>query len=304
MTRGESILGPSPPGIAHRAELGAFLRSRRERIAPSDVGLTPSGGRRTPGLRREEVAALAGVGLSWYTWLEQGRSVTPSAPVLDAIAGALRLASAERAHLFHLARAESPLPVATDHDDAALMSLAAFTSALQPHPAYVTGPSLDVLAWNRAAENIVADFGAMAPERRNLLWWLFTDQRFAARRTEPGSTARRTIARFRAAMGRHRADPRFHQLVDELSSASMDFRAIWNDGDVLEEQSGFKEIMRIGLGKLRFHHMQTVPAGHHDLRLTIYAPADVATRSILNKLEAPDGAGIEARPAADPGAAS
>jgi len=280
-TRGERILGPSPPPTSQRAELGAFLRSRRQSVAPRDVGLESSGQRRTPGLRREELAALAGVGLSWYTWLEQGREVKPSAQVLDAIASTLRLTFSERAHLFHLARSESPLPGVTGGDDPGRASLAAFVAALQPHPAYLTAPHLDVLAWNRAADSIIADFSAMGCGRRNLLWWLFTDERFAGGRIEQQSTARRTVARFRAAMGRHPGDPRFTEVLDGLSSASDDFRRIWKDHDVLDDQSGLKEVMRPGHGRLRFHHLQTAPAGQPDLRLTIYAPADATTRSIL-----------------------
>src|SRR4051794_41645106 len=147
-TRGASIVGVAPPpSEARRAELSDFLRTRRAKVAPQDAGLEANGRRRTPGLRREEVAQLAGVGLSWYTWLEQGRDIHPSPQVLDALARVLRLDSAERAHLFHLARVELPLP-AGDYPRTAPPELAAIVDGLVPNPAYLLGPRTDVLGWN------------------------------------------------------------------------------------------------------------------------------------------------------------
>src|SRR6201988_5561769 len=139
-----------------RDELRAFLRSRRERLSPADVGLPDNGGRRrTPGLRREELAALAGVGVSWYTWLEQGRDIHPSPDVLEALARALRLDAAERATLFALARTELPLPTAerggAQNDQETLIQL---VEALHPTPAYLLGPMTRILAWNGAASTL------------------------------------------------------------------------------------------------------------------------------------------------------
>src|SRR5215211_8048212 len=154
-TRGAPIVGPAPPPsmAGRRAELADFLRTRRAEVAPGDLGVEANGRRRTPGLRREEVAQLAGVGLSWYTWLEQGRDIRPSAQVLDAIARVLRLDAAERAHLFHLARVELPLPDG-DYPREASPALRAFVDGLEPNPAYVAGPRADVLAWNAAATRV------------------------------------------------------------------------------------------------------------------------------------------------------
>jgi transcriptional regulator with XRE-family HTH domain len=140
-------VGPAPPpsSTVRRTELSDFLRSRRAKVAPEQVRLEPNGHRRTPGLRREEVAQLAGVGLSWYTWLEQGRDIHPSPQVLDAVARVLRLDAAERAHLFHLARVELPLPEGAYPREAS-RALRAFVEAMDPHPAYAFGPRFDVLA--------------------------------------------------------------------------------------------------------------------------------------------------------------
>src|SRR5919197_4311622 len=171
-TRGASIVGVAPPpSEVRRAQLSDFLRTRRAKVAPEDVGLEANGRRRTPGLRREEVAQLAGVGLSWYTWLEQGRDIHPSPQVLDAIARVLVLDAAERAHLFHLARVELPLPEG-DYPRDASPELIAFVEAIDPHPAYAIGPRFDVLAWNNASTLLFHDWATLPVRQRNLLWWL------------------------------------------------------------------------------------------------------------------------------------
>ena len=247
-------------------------------MTPADVGLPAGDRRRTPGLRREEVAQLAGVSMSWYTWLEQGRDMRPSPSVLDAIARVLRLDAGERAHLFHLARVERPLG-ADDYPREAPPELAAFVAALDPHAAYVTGPRTDVLAWNRTVSAVVTDFGALAPAERNLLRWLLLDRLPA----DPGyeATARSTLARFRAAHARYVDHPEFLALIAELDERSPAFRAWWPRHDVLAEQSGTKAIVHRELGPLRLHHLQSAPTSHPELRLTVYVPADERTRAAL-----------------------
>jgi transcriptional regulator with XRE-family HTH domain len=166
--------------LSRRDELRAFLRSRRARLSPADVGLPDNGGRRrTPGLRREELAGLAGVGVSWYTWLEQGRDINPSPEVLDALAGALRLDPAERRTLFALARTELPLAddiAGTDSESAGdIGQLIALVESMHPNPAYLLGPMTRILAWNNAAAVVLGSPEHLAPERRYLLWWLMVD---------------------------------------------------------------------------------------------------------------------------------
>jgi transcriptional regulator with XRE-family HTH domain len=286
-TRGASILGPTPPpSEARRTELADFLKQRRGLVTPESVGLEGNGRRRTPGLRREEVAQLAGVGLSWYTWLEQGRDIKPSAQVLDALARVLRLDGAERSHLFHLARVELPLP-AGDYTREAPVELSAIVDALVPNPAYLLGPRTDILAWNRAATYLIGE-PAVAPDgRQNLLWWLFTS---------PGphgeswrDTARNTLARFRAEHARRIGDPDFTALVEALEQASPDFRAWWPRHEVLAEQLGTKTIEHPQHGILRLHHLQSIPTSDPDLRLTQFTPADEHTREWLAKVGAEAG---------------
>jgi transcriptional regulator with XRE-family HTH domain len=246
-------------------------------VTPGDVGLPGGGRRRTPGLRREEVAQLAGVSMSWYTWLEQGRDMRPSPSVLDAIARVLRLTAAERAHLFHLARVELPLP-GPDYPRTAPTELATMVAALDPHPAYLTGPRTDILAWN-VASGVIGDFGALPVAQRNLLRWLLLDRLPEDRGYE--RTAKSTLARFRAAHARYIDDPGFAELIAELEERSADFRAWWPSHDVLADQAGTKAVVHERLGPLRLHHLQSAPTSHPELRLTVYAPADERSREAV-----------------------
>jgi transcriptional regulator with XRE-family HTH domain len=278
-TRRASILGLAPPPPeARRSELADFLRHRRGRVTPESAGLQANGRRRTPGLRREEVAQLAGVGLSWYTWLEQGRDIKPSGQVLDALARVLRLDTAERAHLFHLARVELPLP-AGDYPREAPGELAAIVHGLDPNPAYLLGPRADVLAWNAAATRMLGEPTPAPDGRANLLWWLFTDDREHGRQWR--DTARNMLGRFRAEHARRIGDPDFAALVAALEGASDEFRAWWPRHEVVAEQLGTKTIQHPVMGVLRLHHLQSAPTSHPDLRLTQFAPADDATRLAL-----------------------
>jgi transcriptional regulator with XRE-family HTH domain len=272
-----------PPSAERRSELTDFLRTRRAQVMPQDAGLPTNGRRRTPGLRREEVAQLAGVGLSWYTWLEQGRDIKPSAQVLDALARVLRLDTAERAHLFHLARVELPLP-AGDYPREAPPELAHYVERVAPYPAYLLGPRTDVLAWNVTAAAMLGEPTRAPDGRQNVLWWLFTGELGGDQRR---ATARNTLARFRAEHARRIGDPDFAALVDALEEASPQFRAWWPRHEVLAEQLGTKTIEHPRAGRLVLHHLQSVPTSHPDLRLTQFAPADEATRDALSRLAGP-----------------
>jgi transcriptional regulator with XRE-family HTH domain len=280
-TRVASIVGLAPPpSEARRAELAAFLRQRRGQVSPERFGIEPNGRRRTPGLRREEVAQLAGVGLSWYTWLEQGRDIKPSAQVLDALAGVLDLDAGERAHLFHLARVELPLPDTGPSEDAPT-ELRALVDALVPHPAYLLSARTDVLAWNAAAAGLLG-LPAPGPDGPpNLLWWLFTSTERHGKQWD--DTARATLARFRAEHARRIGDPGFARLIDALEQESERFRKLWAAHEVGTGHLGTKVIDHPELGLLRLYHLQSIPAEYPDLRLTQFAPADEATRETLRQ---------------------
>jgi transcriptional regulator with XRE-family HTH domain len=274
---------------SRRDELRAFLRSRRARLSPADVGLPDNGGRRrTPGLRREELAALAGVGVSWYTWLEQGRDINPSPDVLDAVARALRLDPAERRTLFALARTELPLaddvPGADpERVDGEISQLVALVESIHPNPAYLLGPMTRILAWNRAATVVLGSPAHLAADRRYLLWWLLVEPG-EAMTPQREATARNTLARFRAEYARHAGEPEYETFLAEIRERSPQFCDWWDEHEVIEAQRGTKVIEHPQLGTLRLHHAQTVPTGQPELRMAVYAPADEATRVALATL--------------------
>lgn len=222
---------------------------------------------------------LAGVGLSWYTWLEQGRDITPSASVLDALARVLGLGAAERAHLFDLAGVAPPASAEPYPADAPA-ELRDLVLGFAPWPAYLLGPRCDVLVWNAPAATMLGEPSRAPDGAPNMLWWLFTD---------PGphgnswqDTGRRTLARFRAEHARRYDDPRFRALIEALLDTSPRFRELWPRHEVLDAQFGTKVVDHPRLGRLVLHHLQSVPTSHPDLRLTQFVPADAATRAALS----------------------
>ena len=234
---------------------------------------------------------MAGVGVSWYTWLEQGRDINPSPEVLDALARALRLDAAERTTLFALARTELPLPDSTggvlhkdrSEDHELLVSL---VQGLHPTPAHLLGPMTRILAWNGAASELFGSPDHLPPERRSLLWMLLVDPGPRAPGAGREVTARNTVARFRSEYAQHAGDPAYEQFVAELNARSPQFTQWWDEHEVNDTQRGTKTMQHPTLGTLRLHHAQTVPTGAPELRLTIYAPADAATRAALATLAA------------------
>lgn len=268
--------GAAGDGAPRRAELADFLRNRREAIRPDDVGLPAGGRRRTPGLRREEVASLAGVGTTWYTWLEQGRDVRASASVLESIAGALGLTPAERSHLILLGRGEE-VPVERAPKEELHPTIRRLVENLSPNPACITGRRFDFLAWNEAHSVIFGDPGEMPDGRRNLIWSIFMDP---ARRTlhEDWKTgARRLVARFRAQAARYVGDPDFEDLIDALREGSPEFREWWGLHEVASSGVGRKVLRHPEVGKLVFEHASFHPTDENtDTRLILYTPTSIA----------------------------
>lgn len=248
-------------------ELGVFLRSRRERLTPADVGLPSTGRRRTPGLRREELALLAGISATWYTYLEQGRDIRVSDQVLSALATALRLNRPERDHLFQLA---GHAPAAAPEDETLAAEAAAVPLLLQPHAAYIIGASYDVLSHNQAADDLFPNLTA-TDRRPNFVRWVFTEP--VARRVvvdwEP--EARGLLARLRTLAARHPDEPRFTSLIDELHEASAEVRAWWPRYDVQVRQSGRKRLRPPGRGVVEYAYTAFHLAEQSDQTLVIYA---------------------------------
>ncbi|RFA30696.1 transcriptional regulator [Alkalilimnicola ehrlichii] len=251
-----------------RNELAAFLRARRERLSPADVGLPSGGRRRTPGLRREEVAALAGVGLTWYTWLEQGRDIGVSATFLDNLARVFKLDAAERRHLFLLAHERPPAEPGKTFCVVPPLVLRLMHD-LAPHAAYVLNLRWDVLAFNEAADRLFG-FERHAPEQRNMLWMLFTDPLLRERFDGWKEQAPQILSSFRRDYARATQEADIQAMVDELQKVSPDFKYWWSRHDVHAPCKGIRDL-RVDDNVVAFEHVSlTIDAERH-LRLVVYA---------------------------------
>jgi transcriptional regulator with XRE-family HTH domain len=255
--------------MTSHTELGNFLYSRRARLRPEAVGLANGRRRRTPGLRREEVAERAGISTDWYVRLEQGRTVSPSNTTIDALARALELDSQEHAYLRTLA---GHPPARGFVRETVPQTIRRIIEGL-PHPAYVTGQRWDVLAWNDAASELFCDFGALPRSERNILLFIFTDARARALFGDGWSNvARAMLAQFRATHDLWAGDPCFAGLVDRLRQSSLPFASWWLEHDIRAPVSGRKTMHHPTRGLLRFDHASFQVNDNSDLKLVIYTP--------------------------------
>ncbi len=259
-------------GRAEEQPLAAYLRERRSRLDPATLGFPP-GRRRTPGLRREEVAQRANISATWYTWLEQGRGGGPSASVLDRIASALMLTDIEREHLFLLGLGRPP-----EHryrrDDGVTPRLQRVLDRLDPTPALIRTATWDVVAWNKAATVLLTDFAAEEPEGRNMLRLMFLDPRMRQAQYDWESVARYVVSAFRVEAARAGAAEDVRPLVEELSALSTEFREMWRTGDLLSVHAeAVKRLRHPLLGEIAFEHSAFAVDGRPDLSLLIYNPA-------------------------------
>jgi transcriptional regulator with XRE-family HTH domain len=270
-----------------RSELADLLRSRRDRLTPADVGLPAGTRRRTAGLRREEVAQLAGMSTTYYTFLEQGRDVRPSRQVVTALASALRLSSAERAFLFQLAGITL---AAEDRAQAETVDpvVSALVGRLDPFPAYLKGRRWDVLAANRAARALLTDWSARESGDRNLVWWMFTDPGARKVYVRWEEEAAGMLGRFRAAAGRRPDDPDFTDLIERLHQASPEVRAWWPRYDVAAVGGGTKHLHHPALGDVTFQHTVLQVADNPEQTL-IYLTTDEVPAAKLSALAAEIG---------------
>jgi transcriptional regulator with XRE-family HTH domain len=265
-----------------RQELGGFLRSRRERIKPEQVGLRPMRRRRTPGLRREEVAQLAGVGVTWYTWLEQGRDINPSAQVLDAIARTLQFDAHEHAHLFTLAG----LATTTVANQCLNLcpTVQPLIDQLEPFPAMVVNARLDLLAYNRVYGSFFDGLESLPVEDRNILWLALTHPQWRAAIVDWDDVGQ-LVAEYRAGMVEHLDDPAWKTLVARLHSASPEFTTLWDRHDVQIVESRTKRVMHPSAGLLKLVYTNLWIGQQVGIRIVAFAPADDQTGSRLEALQ-------------------
>jgi transcriptional regulator with XRE-family HTH domain len=276
-----------------RAQLSEFLKSCRARLSPSTVGLPSAGRRRTPGLRREDVAALAGLSATWYTWLEQGRDVRASDRVLESLSRTLRLATEERDYLFSLAQSR-PAPLQAARIDEVPDAVKRTLNALNV-PAEVITPRWDVIYWNSMVTRCFRDYGALAPERRNLIRILMTSPEYQEDPAEYEAMARRITAKLRVDYSQAGSDPGFDALIEEMTEISPMFRDLWRSPEICSRSEGVHLLKHPQLGGITFEHTSYVVEGSPTLRVVIFAPHDPESATKVAKIAAGECAGRGAK---------
>jgi len=284
------VIRPSHDSVApasvrseSRRELGAFLRSRRARVRPADVGLPEVGRRRTPGLRREEVAQLAGVGVTWYTWLEQGRPINASEQVVDAVARVLRLDDVEHRHL--LALAGHGRPPASPVCETVAPEHLALLDQMSPFPACIQGSRYEQLAYTRSYRFLFGDLAAHPVEDQNCAWLIFTDPEWRSRYLDHDTATADIVRRLRASLPDHLADPQWAALVERLRGASATFRDLWERQDVSRTTGPVRRLRtEVGVVTVTFQSLWFDRA--RDVRFVVNTPVDAESTARLHELDA------------------
>ena len=272
--------------------LGSYLKDRRTRLDPAAFGL--SGRRRTPGLRREEVAQRADISPTWYTWLEQGRGGAPSADVLHRIAGSLMLTDAEREHLFLLGLGRPP-EVRYRPTEGVTPRLQRLLDTLDVSPALIKTATWEVVAWNKAAAVVLTDWGQQPPDQRNILRRIFCHPETRAAQHDWDALARFAVAAFRADAARAGAAGEVADLVDELCHRSPEFRALWQEHDVRNHGEGTKRLEHPTLGPIELEYSSFAVDGRPDLSMIVYNPVDSTVAARIRELTDPPAARPRAR---------
>jgi transcriptional regulator with XRE-family HTH domain len=274
---------------ARRSELAAFLRSRRERITPEDAGLAPGIRRRTAGLRREEVAQLSGVGVTWYTWLEQGRPINASIQVLEAVARTLKLDQPEREHLYRLAEVPEAAPP-PEADEPVAPEIQSILDGLTTLPATVMNERFDLLAWNAAFATLFPTVVGVPRADRNTLWLCFTHAGCCHPYVNRADQLGRMVAQLRAAYGRHVGEPAWTGFVRRLQAASPEFGLMWAQQEVASPASYLKIFRHPAHKRLSMTTNSLAVLAAPGTRMVVYTPTDDATRRAVASLIAGEGA--------------
>jgi transcriptional regulator with XRE-family HTH domain len=271
--------------VRRRAELADFLKTRRARLHPEQFGLPMVGRRRTPGLRRDEVAQLAGVGVSWYTWLEQGRDITVSDQVLESLASVLQLDTEERSHLFFLARGMVPISDGNQEADPLTSGHQAVLDALGTSPAYLMDQYFNVIAWNESACRVFGDFSLRSERDRNAIWYIFTHPSQRKLFVQWELAAQHAVMSFRAVYDRHAGEVWVEQLVADLKQASPEFRTLWLLHDIEWSCDPHeKELDHPQVGCLILYSTNLVIPDAPTLRIVVFTPRSQDTAAKLAAL--------------------
>ncbi|MFD1677684.1 helix-turn-helix transcriptional regulator [Alicyclobacillus fodiniaquatilis] len=259
---------------SRRQSLTDFLKTHRAKLQPDVVGLPIGSRRRTPGLRREEVAQLAGVSTTWYTWLEQGRDISVSNQVLDSIAHALQLNEDERKYLFVLASGQQEHTILETTPPQMSPATSLILEQLRYFPTIVSDRKCNVVGWNKAAATVFIDFGAIPPEERNIIWLLFTRKEFKALAANWNDFIRGFVAIFRSYYGQFMGDPWYNEFIAMIRKENPEFSTFWNHNEVNAAPEVFIEFRHAKAGKMLFDLTTLQIQGGHDLRCSVYTPSN------------------------------
>ena len=273
-------------GMTQQSLLASFLRARREALSPQQAGFTVSTRRRTPGLRREEVAQLSGVSVTWYTWLEQGRDITVSRQVLESLARTLRLTPAERRHLYTLAGAALPEEPSEPAEVEVGATLQALLEALEPNPAHVIDSRWDLLAYNRPYAALVGGLADLPEPARNTIWLLFTRESMRKLLLDWRQETEGILGQFRAATARHPQDPRTAALISALHQASPEFTAMWSEHAIQAFTPKTKRFDHPHAGRLDLSYTKLALADDPSRHLVVFLPASPSDAEALKTLQA------------------
>ncbi|MCI1772686.1 MAG: helix-turn-helix transcriptional regulator [Paenibacillus lautus] len=266
--------------------LSAFLKGQRAKISPESVGLPPGTRRRTPGLRREEVAQLAGVSTTWYTWLEQGRDIQVSSSVLDCVASALHLNADERRYLYSLALESGAEPYTVKHEAVKISpSLQKIITELKYCPVMISDRKCNIVGWNRAAAYVFLDFDRIPPEERNMIRLLFTRREFQRLAVNWEQFASGFLSMFRSYYGQYVEDEWYDHFLEEMKNGHPDFNRMWEQSQVSYAPEVHLEFRHAKAGKMVYELTSLKVYGNDDLRCSIYTPApDTTTEAKLRQL--------------------
>ncbi|KJR70920.1 XRE family transcriptional regulator [Bacillus velezensis] len=266
--------------------LSEFLKTQRAKISPQMAGLPMGTRRRTPGLRREEVAQLAGVSTTWYTWLEQGRDIKVSAAVLDAVSDALQLNKDERNYLYALAIEEGVKQPFTAEEEAVISpSLSKILQELRYCPTIISDRRCHIVGWNQAAAHVFLDFEQLPPEKRNLIELLFSRKELRSLAVNWEHFVKGFIAIFRTYYGQYVADTWYSQFIEEMEKTYSEFHTLWNESEVSSAPEVLIEFRHAKAGKMVFNLTSFQVQGNSDLRCSVYTPVDhTETEAKLKKL--------------------
>lgn len=253
--------------------LSEFLKTHRAKLQPESLGLPVGRRRRTPGLRREEVAQLAGLSTTWYTWLEQGRDISVSAQVLDSIANVLQLNDDERRYLFVLATGHTKYATINSDPPAVSSALRLIVDQLEHYPTIVSDRRCNVVSWNKAAAAVFIDFAKVPMEERNIIWLLFTRKEFKVLAANWTDFIRGFVAMFRSYYGQYIGDPWYNQFITMVQSRNSEFLTFWNHNEVNAAPEGSIEFRHGRAGKMLFDLTSLQLRGNYDLRCSIYTPS-------------------------------